>query len=133
MIAAVADTHTVLWHLAADQRLSNAARSFIEAAAARGDRIGISAITFAEVVYLVEKQRIAKQWSDRLFALVQDARSVFVEIPLTSSIVADLPRLPREEVPDLPDRLIAATALSLQVPVISRDRRIQSSNLWCVW
>jgi PIN domain nuclease of toxin-antitoxin system len=133
MIAAVADTHSVLWHLAADPRLSAGARAFIEAAAERGDRIGISAITFAEVVYLVEKKRIPEGWSDRLFAVVQNARNVFVEVPLTSGIISILSQVPRVAVPDLPDRLIAATALSLQVPVITRDRRIQASGLDTVW
>jgi predicted nucleic acid-binding protein len=37
------------------------------------------------------------------------------------------------EMADLPDRLIAATALPLRVPVISRDRRIQASALDTVW
>lgn len=58
MIAEVADTHTVLWHLAADPRPSAGARALVEAAAERGNRVGISTITFAEVVYLVEKKRI---------------------------------------------------------------------------
>jgi len=36
-------------------------------------------------------------------------------------------------VPDLPDRIIAATALHLNVPVISRDSKIQAANLQTVW
>ncbi len=42
-------------------------------------------------------------------------------------------RVMRAEVPDLPDRIIAATALHLEVPVISRDRKIQASSLETVW
>ncbi|HDQ72545.1 MAG TPA: hypothetical protein ENN19_10675 [Chloroflexi bacterium] len=30
--------------------------------------------------------------------------------------------IPRQQVPDLPDRIIAATALYLDVPLITRDR-----------
>jgi PIN domain nuclease of toxin-antitoxin system len=33
----------------------------------------------------------------------------------------------------LPDRIIAATAVHLGVPVISRDRKIQSSSIATVW
>jgi predicted nucleic acid-binding protein len=42
-------------------------------------------------------------------------------------------RVARTEVPDLPDRIIAATALHLGIPVISRDRKIQKSTLTTVW
>ncbi len=36
-------------------------------------------------------------------------------------------------VTDFPDRIIAATALSYRVPVLSRDGRIRSSNIQTVW
>ena len=39
----------------------------------------------------------------------------------------------RAEVPDMPDRMIAATALYLDVPVISRDSRILAASLKTVW
>ena len=41
--------------------------------------------------------------------------------------------VPRVAVPDMPDRIVAATAVHFGVPVISRDRRIQSSILSTVW
>lgn len=40
-------------------------------------------------------------------------------------IVKALARVERTQIPDLPDRIIAATALYLQVPVISRERKIK--------
>jgi predicted nucleic acid-binding protein len=42
-------------------------------------------------------------------------------------------RVARTEVPDLPDRIISATALHLGIPIISRDRKIQASDLTTVW
>ncbi len=39
----------------------------------------------------------------------------------------------REQVPDLPDRIIAATALYLGVPLITRDRKIALSSVDTVW
>ncbi len=41
--------------------------------------------------------------------------------------------VPRSEVPDMPDRIIAATALYLKVPLISRDARIRAANLDTIW
>jgi PIN domain nuclease of toxin-antitoxin system len=57
MIAGVADTHTVLWYLLKDARLSDRAHEFIDEAAAAGNDIAVSAISLAEIVYLIEKNR----------------------------------------------------------------------------
>jgi predicted nucleic acid-binding protein len=37
------------------------------------------------------------------------------------------------DVPDTPDRIVAATAIYFGVPVITRDGRIRASNLETVW
>lgn len=58
MIAAIADTHTAIWYLFSDRRLGPAASIFIDNAIADGDHIGISAISVAEMIYLIEKGRI---------------------------------------------------------------------------
>jgi len=42
-------------------------------------------------------------------------------------------RVELAKVPDMPDRIIAATALHLNVPVISKDAKIQSSGLTTIW
>ncbi|MEG4248868.1 hypothetical protein [Microcoleus sp. Pol10D4] len=39
----------------------------------------------------------------------------------------------RAQIPDLPDRIIPASALYLNVPVISRDHRIQLSSIDTTW
>lgn len=50
------------------------------------------------------------------------------------AIVTDaLERIPRSIVPDLPDRIVAATALHLGVPLITRDRRVQSAGIATIW
>jgi PIN domain nuclease of toxin-antitoxin system len=42
-------------------------------------------------------------------------------------------QVPRADVPDMPDRMVAATGVYFDVPVISRDRRIRATNLKTVW
>jgi PIN domain nuclease of toxin-antitoxin system len=42
-------------------------------------------------------------------------------------------QVPRAEVRDMPDRMVAATAVYFGVPVISRDGRIRASSLKTVW
>jgi PIN domain nuclease of toxin-antitoxin system len=133
MIRAVADTHAVVWYLYDDPRLSKVSRSWIETAAASGNQIGLSSITLAEIIYLIEKGRIDERTLARLLAELDATDAVLVEIPFDRRVAEVLGQVPRSQVPDLPDRIIAATALSIQAPVISRDRRIQTSHLTTVW
>ena len=58
MIAGVADTHTALWYLLRNPRLSVPARNFIDSAAEAGNDIVLSPISLAEIVYLTEKNRL---------------------------------------------------------------------------
>lgn len=45
-----------------------------------------------------------------------------------------LSRMPRSLAPDMPDRIIAATALALGVPLITRDRNLeQVPGLRVIW
>jgi PIN domain nuclease of toxin-antitoxin system len=61
MIAAVADTHILIWYLAGSPRLSTTAIDFMQAAARRGESIGLSSITFVELVYLIEKAKFPRK------------------------------------------------------------------------
>jgi PIN domain nuclease of toxin-antitoxin system len=132
MIAGVADTHTAVWHVFDDKRLSSAAGDFIDQAAEARRNILVSAISLAEVVYLIEKKRLpANAYSDLKNAL-RDPDHVLKEAPFTVEIVDTMRGLLRAEIPDLPDRIVAATAVHFGVPVISRDRRIRAANLQTV-
>ncbi|HEY62995.1 MAG TPA: type II toxin-antitoxin system VapC family toxin [Caldilineae bacterium] len=133
MVRAIADTHTVIWYIFADQRLSETARSAIEEIAASGDQIGFSAITLAEIVYLGEKERVYPATLDRPLAAIESEDALLVEIPFDRHVAKALRKVDRQQVPDLPDRIIAATALYLNVPLISRDRKIQLSDVNTIW
>ncbi len=129
----VADTHTAIWHLFGDATLSAAAATFIQEAATARQKIAISSITLAELVYLVEKKRLPQAAYQELTQALADPEHVFAEAVFTAAIVESMWRVPRVEVPDLPDRIIAATAVYLEVPVLSRDRKILSASLRSIW
>jgi len=133
VIAGVADTHTALWHLFDDARLSGPAADFIDNAAAERHRIAVSSISLAEVVYLIEKNRLPLSAYDDLKAALADPGHVLKEAPFTVEIVDVLRQVPRAAVPDMPDRIVAATAVYFGVPVISRDGRIRASSVQTVW
>ena len=58
-----------------------------------------------------------------------DPDSAFQPISLTVEIAFALREIPRSSVPDLPDRVIAATALSLGPPLVTCGRKMQASGI----
>lgn len=133
MIAAVADTHTALWHLFDDPKLSRAATEFINEAASARHKIALSAISLAEVVYLVEKHRLPPSAYEELTNALADPEHILTEAACTAAVVQAMRQVPRAQIPDMPDRIMAATAVHLGVPVISRDGRIRAADISTVW
>jgi PIN domain nuclease of toxin-antitoxin system len=132
-IQVVADTHTVLWYLYDDARLSTLARVKLDEIDAAGDQIAISSITLAEMVYLTEKGRIPATALEQVLSALDQPQATLVEVPFDRTIAEAMRTVARGEVPDLPDRMIAATALHFGVPVVSRDRKIRYSAVTTIW
>src|SRR4051812_16816990 len=118
MMAGVADTHAALWHLFDDPKLSRAAGEFINDAAAHRHKIAVSSISLAEVVYLIEKNRLSPSVYNDLTNALADPEHVLTEAACTAAVVEAMRQVPRAEVPDLPDRIVAATGVYFDVPVI---------------
>ena len=114
-------------------RLSAAAGAFIDDAATARHKIAISTISLAEVVYLIEKNRLPSSAYDELTQALANPEHVFTEAVFSAAIVQAMRQVSRAEVPDMPDRMVAATGVYFDVPVISRDRRIRAANLKTVW
>ncbi len=133
MLRAVADTHAVIWYIFGDSRLSKTATDAIAQIAADADQVAFSSITLAEIVYLSEKGRISPLTLERLLTAVDTSNAVLTEVPFDRDIAQPLYLVERTQVPDLPDRIIAATALHLGVPVISRDSKIKLSSVSTIW
>jgi len=85
------------------------------------------------MVYLIEKGRIAAEALTRLADVLNDSRLPIDQYPVDLSIARTLSQVDRAIVPDMPDRIIAATALHLSVPVISRDGKITDSAITTIW
>ncbi len=80
----------------------------------------------AEIVYRIEKNRLpANAYVD----LKAAPDHVFKEAPFTVEIVDVMNEVSRADVPDMPDRIVAATALCFRVAALSRDGKIRSSNV----
>jgi PIN domain nuclease of toxin-antitoxin system len=131
MIVAVADTHALIWAVLGDPRLSPAARALMTVGAT--DSVGISAISLVEIVYLEEKRRLPAGIFARIASALATSAGALVAVPVDAAIAQTLTRVRRDSIPDMPDRIVAATALHLGVPLVSRDAKIQASSIKTIW
>ncbi|MBY0513502.1 MAG: type II toxin-antitoxin system VapC family toxin [Gemmataceae bacterium] len=132
MASVVVDTHTAIWYLESSPHLSAAALTAIRSAIAAGDPVFVSAVTVVELTYLVEKGRLRSTLLDRLVALLQQSNSGFQPAPLDLLTAATLRSVPAS-IRDMPDRMIAATAVALGLALVTRDQQIQNSGIPTIW
>lgn len=125
MAGVVADTHALLWMLdgTLPERSRNAARSIAEALGARAVHVSIG--SFLDLRYLVDSGRRRAQ-------VIEDARSIvdgdaFTVVPLDLRVIDAMAAISREAVPDPFDRIIAATALTTDLPLVTADERLRTA------
>jgi PIN domain nuclease of toxin-antitoxin system len=123
----LADTHSIVWFLFDAARLSPKADAALTAAGASG-KIYISAITLIEVNYLSTKKTFPYSGVfPRLIALATDPNERLEVLPVGLEIAQAMDLVPRSEVPDMPDRIIAASAVVHKLPLVSQDSEIGAS------
>jgi len=127
------DTHAAIWYLRQSKEMSPAALKAIHKTISSGKRLYVSAISLVEAVYLVERGRIPLsallELENELKRLDSSMRVAAVDADVAEAVY----KIPRQSVPDMPDRIIAATALCRNLPVITRDARIQSAGIKTIW
>lgn len=134
MAAVAADTHAVLWYLKEEAKLSPAADLAFRMSETSGDPIYVSVITLVEICYLIEKGRLPfTDWSLLTSAISNGVKTNIELVPFSLAVATTVPHIPRDTVPDMPDRIIAATAMYLGVPLVSRDRKIQAASIQTIW
>jgi PIN domain nuclease of toxin-antitoxin system len=130
----VSDTHALIWHLTRDARLSAVARSAFEEADNGLHTIWIPGIVLVEAVYLVEKARFPMTLITQMLSLLDSFSHNYLIAPLDVNVIRALQTIDRNVVPDMPDRIIAATARSLGYPLLSKDSNITSvPDLTVMW
>lgn len=128
----VCDTHALIYWSLAPRKLGGAARKAIEQAREAGEVL-CADISLWEIAMLVEKGRLelgvsVEEYLDKLLAALG-----LTVLPISPRIAA-LAQSGRFLQKDPADRLIGATALALDVPLVTRDAEFKRvSGLRLVW
>jgi PIN domain nuclease of toxin-antitoxin system len=130
-VRVVADTHALVWYLLddPDRRLSPDARTALEQA----ESINGIAVSVASVVDLWYVTRTRGTFTDdqlnEVLGLLRDPKTSLEAEPITLDVTAAFRQIPRDALGDPWDRFITATAMALDLPLVTRDRRIRESGL----
>lgn len=125
----VADTVALVRHLRHKRLGGQAARIFREADAGQ-HVIAISSITLMEILYLSEAKRIDVHLPEIINLTL--ASTNYAIVPIDADIVLTAATV--DDVPELHDRILVATANRLGVPLLTSDRVIANSkHVQVIW
>jgi PIN domain nuclease of toxin-antitoxin system len=127
------DTHAAIWHLRQSREMSVAALKAIHKTIGLSRPLYVSAISLVEAIYFVERARIPLSALLELENELKRPDSSMRVAAVDSEVAATVYKILRQSVPDMPDRIIAATAVCLGLPLITRDRQIQSLGIHTIW
>ena len=132
MTAPVLDTHAWVEWILGSRDLPSSVRDALDGLSP-DDRPYLSAISLWEVAMLVDLGRLSLSMP-LIDWLTKAAHPRTVRlVPLTPSIAAGSAALPSSFHRDPADRLIVATCLELDAPLLTRDRLIMRSRLVSKW
>ncbi|MBM4465075.1 MAG: type II toxin-antitoxin system VapC family toxin [Chloroflexi bacterium] len=125
----VADTQSILWHLAKDRHLSRQARRIFGLVEKGRAQVLIPSIVLVEAVFLMQRRRIPEAQVSKLLELSEDAGASICVVPLNMAVAQAVSDFGPVAIPDMPDRIIAAMARALNLPLITVDPIITDSEL----
>lgn len=105
------------------RRLGSDAQQIFDATENGKTIVHIPSMVVAEILYLSEKSRISLTVQDVKLHL--KTFPYFRECPMTHAIIETAEKI--NDIPELHDRLIAATAKHLNLELLTNDTKIQSS------
>ncbi len=126
----VSDTQCIIWYFADDEhRLPREARAAFAAADQGRAQILVPSIALVETVFLVQRHRVTQSVLERLLALSDQPDATIFVVPLDLIVARAVADFGPATVPELADRIIAATARARNLPLLTTDPAIAASGL----
>jgi len=76
---------------------------------------------------------LSTQQLTSLLALLRNPDSGIRVAAVDLDVAEGVEQIPRDQVPDLPDRIIGATALQMELPLVTADTELQASAVTTIW
>ena len=120
----VTDTHSILWYFTEDSRLSKKALDVFERTTNKGIII-IPSVVLAEIMFIAKKGKVALSFEETLKKIEEyenfDIAPLDIDIlKVANKIKVDL---------EMHDRLIVATSLYFEIPLITKDQQIKKTGI----
>lgn len=129
----VIDTHVWLWWLSNPEMLSQEALAHINRESKSG-QICISSISVWEIAMLVEKNRLQLSIGVSDWLAASESLPFIKFVPVSNKIAIQSVFLPGALHNDPADRMIISTAISMNAPLVTSDKKIINYPLVkCIW
>src|SRR5258706_12473647 len=120
----VVDTHVLIWYFAGSKRLKPALREKIDEVRNRNGRLLVPTIVLAEALDISEKGRVEFDFAEMQRVIREEPE--FEVISFSPEIFNTVMQI--RNIPELHDRIIAATARFYGAGILTKDREILESG-----
>ena len=122
MMNCLTDTHALLWWFTDSPKISPKATDLFDQCEKGEITIFIPSIVVAEALSVFDKKRISFNFK-KLFKQINDSEN-FVLVALDYPILQKMVDL--KDIPELHDKIIVSTAMYLNLPIITKDKHLQT-------
>lgn len=125
----LADTHALAWYAEDSPKLGHKARRLLDLCQEGRAVAFVSVISLLEIDYLIERKKVDAKLPEILLSQVlQSPDSALRLLDIDLKVYRAFLDIPSKKIPELPDRILAATSLAYSLPLVTKDSKISESG-----
>lgn len=131
----LADTHALVWNAEDSPKLGPRAREMMDLCHEGKGIVFFSVMSLFEIDYLVERGRVSSKLPGILLTeALKSPDSALRILDIDQAVYRSFLEIPSKSIPELPDRIIAATAMAHSLPIVTKDSIISRfDKLKTIW